>query len=159
MSVMTIYEHAPIGAMIAWSDGTPRPPKRYLHRHSEWLYCNNRGRLVGKEGKRGSGDPEIPPAIVILKGDFTEAGVVANQTFDTFFFNNPFRFTIAERPLIGSVRVFDRPGCDAELVYLARSRAEAEHWAVVEGYRYPDPVFEEVTADEVAAAVVEGRMA
>ncbi len=30
---------------------------------------------------------------------------------------------------------------------------------MVEGDRYPDPVFEEVTADEVAAAVVEGRMA
>ena len=97
------------------------------------------------------------PAITILKGDFTE--VVANSSLYTFHIDYPLRFTIIERPPIGSVRVFDRPGRHAELVYLARSRAEAEHWGMVEGDRYPDPVFEEVTADEVAAAVVEGRMA
>lgn len=159
MSFMTIYEHAPIGALVAWTDGTRRPPKRTSILHSEWLFHNNRDRLVGKEGKRGNGDPGMRPGITILKGDFTEAGVVANSSLYTFHIDYPLRFTIVERPPIGSVRVLDRPGLEAELVYLARSRGEAEHWAMVEGDRYPDPVFEEVTADEVAAAVVEGRMA
>ncbi|CAK7260925.1 MULTISPECIES: hypothetical protein [unclassified Shinella] len=148
MSFMTIYERAPIGALIAWTDGTRCPPKRTSTLHSEWLFHNNRGRLVKTQGERGSGDPGLCPAITILKGDFY-----------TFQIDYPLRFTIVERPPIGSVRVFDRPGHDAELVYLARSRVEAEHWAMVEGDRYPDPVFEEVTADEVAAALVEGRMA
>ena len=159
MSFMTIYERAPIGALIAWTDGTRRPPKRTSTLHSEWLFHNNRGRLVKTQGERGRGDPGSCPAITILKGDFTEAGVVANSSVYTFQIDYPLQFTIVERPPIGSVRVFDRPGRDAELVYLASNRAEAEHWAMVEGIRYPDSVFEEVTADEVAAALVEGRMA
>lgn len=159
MTASLIYDRAPIGALISWTDGTPYPPKRNSYRHSEWLFHNNRGRLVGKEGKRGSGDPRMRPAIVILKGDFTEAGVVANSSLYTFYIDYPLRFTIVGRPPIGSVRVFDRPGRGAELVYLASNHAEAEHWTMVEGYRYPDAVLEEVTADEIAAAVVEGRAA
>lgn len=158
MSVMTIYEHAPIGALIAWTDSTRRPPKRNFYLYCEWLFHNNRGRLVRTQGERGSGNPGMSPAITLLRGDFTEAGVVANSSLHTFHIDYPLRFTIIERPPIGSVRVFDRPGRDAELVYLACGRAEAEHWVAVEGDRYPEPVFEEVTADEVAAAVVEGRM-
>ncbi|WP_439631776.1 hypothetical protein [Shinella sp.] len=116
MSFMTIYEHAPIGALVAWTDGTRRLPKRTFTLHSEWLFHNNRGRLVGKHG---SGDPGMRPGITILKGDFTEAGLVANSSLYTFHIDYPLRFTIVERPQIGSVRVFDRPGRDVELVYLA----------------------------------------
>ena len=70
MSFMTIYERAPIGALIAWTDGTRCPPKRTSTLHSEWLFHNNLGRLVKTQGERGSGDPGLCPAITILKGDF-----------------------------------------------------------------------------------------
>ena len=49
------------------------------------------------------------------------------------------------------------PGEDAELVYLAGSRADAETW--LQSHRYPNAFLEEVTADAVAADVAEGRTA
>lgn len=159
MTASLIYDRAPIGALISWTDGTPRPPRCAGSVHSEWLFHNDRGRLVGKEGKRGRGEPGTSPAITILKGEFAEAGVVANSSIYTFYLSYPLRFAVVERPPIGSVRVFDRPGRDARLIYLASSHAEAEHWVKVEGHRYPDAVLEEVTADEIAADHVEGRTA
>ena len=64
---------------------------------------------------------------------------------------------MTERPNVGSVQVLDRPGDDGELVYLASHRADAEEWLKRHGY--PNAVLREISADEVAAAVVEGRAA
>ena len=66
-------------------------------------------------------------------------------------------FTIVERPEVGSVRVFDRPGDHAELVHLAPHRAGAEQWLSEHGY--PNAILDEVTADEAAPDAVEGRAA
>lgn len=57
--------------------------------------------------------------------------------------------------MIGSVRVFERAGDNAELVHFAPHRAAAEEWLSRHGY--PNAVLEEVTADEIVADVVEGR--
>jgi hypothetical protein len=75
----------------------------------------------------------------------------------TFSVDGDLKFTVAERPAIGTVRVLDRPGDDAELVYLASHHADAEEWLTRHGY--PDAVLDEVTADAVAADSVEGRAA
>lgn len=64
---------------------------------------------------------------------------------------------VIERPAIGSCRVFDRPGERAELVHLAANGDAAGEWLSRHGY--PHAVLEIVTADEVAADVVEGRVA
>ncbi len=64
-------------------------------------------------------------------------------------------FTIVEHPAVGSVRVFDRAGDDAELVHLATNEADAKEWLTRHGY--PHAVLEDVTADEVGADIVEGR--
>ena len=48
-------------------------------------------------------------------------------------------------------------GDDGELVYLASHRADAQEWLTRHGY--PNAVLREISADEVAAAVVEGRTA
>ncbi|MDH8479427.1 hypothetical protein QIG78_26725, partial [Klebsiella pneumoniae] len=60
-------------------------------------------------------------------------------------------------PAMGSVRVFDRAGDDAELVYLATHETDAHEWLTRHGY--PRAVLHEVTADEVGADIVEGRTA
>ncbi|HQS50167.1 MAG TPA: hypothetical protein PK706_27625, partial [Xanthobacteraceae bacterium] len=63
---------------------------------------------------------------------------------------------ILERPAIGAVRIFDRAGPGAELVQLAAHRRAAEEWLSRHGYSRA--VLEEVTADEVGADIVEGRV-
>lgn len=39
MSALSIFEDAPIGSMVAWSDNTPRPPERHRKKLSAWKLC------------------------------------------------------------------------------------------------------------------------
>ena len=66
-------------------------------------------------------------------------------------------FVVIERPRVGAVRVLNRPGEDAELVYLGSSRADAETW--LKSHGYPDAILDEVSADAPTADVMEGRTA
>ncbi|OHV86011.1 hypothetical protein [Mesorhizobium sp. ORS 3428] len=154
MSVHTILEHAPIGAIVAWSDGTPRPPERHSKKLADWKNNNSQGRLIRKHGGRdasmlGRG------SFTLHETDFGAGGVIAIRVHRTFSLWSSLRFAIIERPPVGAVRVFDRPGDHAELVHLATHRAAAGQWLSEHGY--PNAVREEVTADETAADAVEGR--
>lgn len=157
MSALDIFEHAPIGSIVAWSDGTPRPPERHRKKLSAWQNNNSSGRLIRKQGEKGIGTVALAASFTLHEADFGGGGVIAIRVHRTFPIDSALRFSIIERPAAGSVRVFDRPGEDAELVHLAPHRAAAEEWLSRHGY--PRAVLEEVTADEVAADVVEGRAA
>jgi hypothetical protein len=157
MSAHTIFEHAPIGAIIAWSDGTPRPPERHRRKLDAWKTNNSRGTLARKRGPRDVGPPDPHASFTLHEADYGAGGIIAIRVFRTFAVNSTLRFTIVERPAVGSVRVLDRAGDNAELVHLAPHRAAAEQWLSQHGY--PDAVLEEVTTNEAAADAVEGRAA
>jgi len=135
------------------SDGTPRPPERHRKKLSAWQNNNSSGRLIRKQGEKGIGTVALAASFTLHEADFGGGGVIAIRVHRTF----SLRFTVIERPAPGSVRIFDRPGQDAQLVHLAPHRAAAEEWLSRHGY--PRAVLEEVSADEVAADVVEGRAA
>lgn len=155
MSALSIFEDAPIGAIVAWSDDTPRPPDRHRKKLSAWKGTNSQGRLIRKQGGRGIGNVSLAADFTLHEADFGGGGVIAIRVHRTFSVDSALRFTIVERPVPGSVRVFDRPGDNAELVHLAPHRSAAEEWLSRHGY--PNAVVDEVTADEVAADIVEGR--
>ena len=157
MSALSIFEDAPIGATVAWSDGTPRPPERHRKKLSAWKSNNSQGRLVRKQGERGAGNISRAADFTLHEADFGGGAVIAIRVFKTFSLDSTLRFAVVDRPAAGSVRVFDRAGDNAELVHLAPHRAAAEEWLTRHGY--PNAVLDEVTADEVAADVVEGRAA
>lgn len=157
MSAHTIFEHAPLGAIVAWSDGNPRPPERHHRKLDAWRTNNSRGRLIRKQGVRDIGTLDPYASFTLHEADYGAGGVIAIRVHRTFSLGTTLRFTIVERPAVGSVRVFDRVGDDAQLVHLAPHRAAAERWLSEHGY--PNAVLEEVTADEAAADVVEGRAA
>ncbi|AYD05015.1 hypothetical protein G6L94_33340 [Agrobacterium rhizogenes] len=148
---------APIGTVLAWSNGQPRPPERHRKKLSAWKTNNSRGRLIRKQDERGAGNISLPPSFTLHEGDYGSGGVIAIRVHRTFSLETSLMFTIVERPAVGSYRVFDRPGDSAELVHLAASRQAAEEWLTTHGY--PFAVLEDVTADEIAADVVEGRAA
>ncbi|RWB53800.1 MAG: hypothetical protein EOQ42_23640 [Mesorhizobium sp.] len=156
MSAHRIFQ-APIGSLIAWTDDTPRPPERHRKKLSQWQTNNSRGRLIRKQGERAVGSISLPASLTLHEADYGSGGVIAIRVHRTFSADSRLRFTVLERPAIGSVRVFDRPGEDAELVYLASDRADAEEWLTRHGY--PRAMLDEVTADEIAADHVEGRAA
>lgn len=157
MSALSIFEDAPIGSIVAWSDNTPRPPERHRKKLSAWQNNNSKGRLIARQGERNSGNVALAAYFTLHEADFGAGGVIAIRVHRTFSIDSALRFTIEERPTPGSVRVFDRPGENAELVHLASHRAAAEEWLSRHGY--PNAVLEEVSADEVAADIVEGRVA
>lgn len=157
MSAISIFEDAPIGAIIAWSDGQPRPPERHRKKLSAWESNNSKGRLICKQGERGIGNVTLSATFTLHEGDLGEGGVVVIRVHRSFSLDSSLQFTIIERPAVGSVRIFDRAGEGAELVHLAPHRAEAEEWLTRHGY--PRAVLDEISVDEVAADMVEGRAA
>lgn len=157
MSAQSIYDHAPLGAVIRYSDGAPRPPARFKKRLAAWENTNNVGRLVRKSAPHASGVHTSPASITLHQGDYGGAGVVVLKVFRTFSVTSPLTFAIVESPKPCSVRVLDRVGDDAELLHLADTRAAAEAWLAA--HRYPDAVLDEVGADELTLPLAEGRAA
>ncbi|PDT00458.1 hypothetical protein CO666_30540 [Rhizobium chutanense] len=157
MSASLIYDLAPIGSIVAWSDGTPRPPERFKKKLAAWQTRNSSGRLIRKEGPRQSGNYASPGYFTLHEADFGGKDTVVMRIHRTFGLDSQLTFKVLQRPAFGSVRVFDRAGANAELVHLADNREAAAAWLKEHGY--PNAVLEEVTADEVAAVHVEGRVA
>lgn len=52
MSAYAIYENAPLGSLIRYSNGTSRPPARFIRKLKAWEQRNGVGRLVRKEPPR-----------------------------------------------------------------------------------------------------------
>jgi hypothetical protein len=157
MSAHTIIDNAPLGSTIAWSDGTPQPPARFNKKLAAWRTNNSRGRLIRKQGAHAVGNVSLSACFTLHEADYGAGGVIAIRVHRTFSLDSRLAFNVVERPAIGSVRVFDRAGDDAELVYLGANEADAREWLTRHGY--PHAVLQEVTADEVGADVVEGRTA
>ena len=157
MSAQLIYDLVPLGSIVRYSDGTPRPPERFRKKLASWENRNNGGRLIRKQAERRVGDTVLPASITLHEGNYGGGGVVVLTVHRSFSVSTDLKFVVTERPMIGSVRVLDRPGEDAELLHLAESHAHAESW--LNTHRYPNAVLDEVTADAVAADLVEGRAA
>jgi hypothetical protein len=157
MSAQSIYDRAPLGALIRFSDGTPRPPARFTKKLAAWESNNNLGRLVRKSAPYTVGAHTRPASITLHQGDFGSAGIVVLKVFKTFSVNSQLTFTVIERPKPGQVRVLNRAGVDAELLHLADTRAAAEVWLA--SHRYSDAVLDDVTADESTSDTAEGRAA
>ena len=157
MSAQLIYDLAPLGAIIRFSDGTPHSPDRHRKKLAAWGHRNSGGRLIRKQTERRAGNTVIGATITLHAGDYGGGGVVVLRVHRTFSVDSDLRFVVTERPRVGAVRVLSRPGEDAELVYLASSRADAETW--LKSHGYPDAVLDEVTADAQAVNVMEGRTA
>lgn len=157
MLAHTIFERAPLGAIVAWSDGTPRPPARHRRKLDAWKTSNSQGRLIRKHGLLGAGPVDPHASFTLHEADFGACGVNAIRVHRTFSLASSLSFAIVERPAAGSVRVFERAGDHAEHVHLAPHRAAAEHWVSEHGY--PNAMLDDVSADETAADPVEGRAA
>lgn len=155
MSARSIFDTAPIGAIIRYSDGAPRPLARFRRKLAAWANANNAGRLVRKTPARTLGNHTSRPSFTLHQGDYGDTGVVVLKVFKTFSVDSWLTFVVTELPAAGAVRVFNRRGDDAELVYLAGSRADAEIW--LKSHGYPDAVLDEVTAEAAANVSVEGR--
>lgn len=157
MSAHIIHDTAPLGALVRYTDHSPKPPARFTKKLATWERRNGVGRLVKKEPARERPTYSSPASITLHEGNFASAGVILVTVMRTHSVDSDLSFEIVERPAIGMVRVLQDIGENSELLHLAESREAAELWLAKN--RYSSARIEDVTADEVSADVVEGRAA
>lgn len=157
MSASLIFDTAPLGSLIAYSDGTPKPPARFTKKLAAWERRNGVGRLVRKEPARERPTYSSPPCFTLHEGNFGEAGIILVSITRTYSLDSALTFRVVERPRVGQVRIVQDIGDSAELLHLAQNREAAELWLAKPGHSRAR--LEDVTADEVGADVVEGRIA
>jgi len=157
MSASLIFDCAPLGALVAYSDGAPKPPARFTKKLAAWERRNGVGRLVRKEPRRERPTYSSPPCFTLHEGDFSSGGVILVTVMHTYGIDSDLRFRVVERPKVGQVRVVQHVGENVELLHLADSREAAELWLAKAGYTRAQ--LDEVTADEVGADAIEGRAA
>ncbi len=145
MSAHNIYRQAPLGSLIRYFDGTPRPPARFSKKLAAWERRNGTGRLVRKDPPREYGTSCAPASITLHEGNFSSAGVITVVVMRTHSIESDLQFEIAERPALGAVRVLQPHGDSSELLHLAADRAAADLWRARN--RYSNAYLEEVAAD------------
>ena len=128
MSVKAIYDSAPLGALIRFSNGQPKPPARFTRKVAAWERVNGVGRLIRKSPPFVSGAYASPAAITLHEGDFASNGVVVLVVHRTHDLDSDLRFEVISAPPPGSCRIVQPFGETVELLHLADDRAAAETW-------------------------------
>jgi hypothetical protein len=119
-----IIDTAPLGALIAYSDGSPRPPDRHKRKLEAWKNANGTGRLVAKT----PASDLLPAHFKLHIGDFGTRAVIVIVFFKTFMADSANTYVIEQLPPPGSVRILDKNPRYTELVHLAADQSAAEAW-------------------------------
>lgn len=70
----TLYDLALLGAIVRFSDDTPRPPERHRKKLAAWEHRNSTGRLIRKQPERRAGNTVISASITLHAGDYGGGG-------------------------------------------------------------------------------------
>ena len=152
-----MFDVAPLGALIEYADGQPKPPARFTKKLAAWELRNGVGRLVRKEPMRERPTYTSPPCFTLHEGNFGQGGIILVTVMRTYGIDSDLTFRVVERPRVGQVRIVQDIGENVELLHLAENREAAELWLEKAGYSRAR--IETITADEVGADVIEGRAA
>ena len=135
MSATNIIDVAPLGALVRYTDGSPKPPARFTKKLAAWERSNGVGRLVKKEPPRPYSTWMAPASFTLHEGNFSLDGVILVTVMHSHSADSLLIFEVAERPKPGQVRVLLDFGGSMELLHLAESVTAAELWIAKEGYR------------------------
>lgn len=143
-SARHVYESAPLGSLVRYSNGEPCPPERFKKKVRAWEYANGTGRLVERHPASGMS----PASFTLHLGGFESEGTVIMVARRIYSCEDDAPFEIVETPKPGMVRVLTGHGSREELHFLAPDMASAERWMAsnrfgemrVEVVPYPDPV-------------------
>lgn len=157
MSASLVFDIAPLGALIAYTDGQLKPPSRFTRKLAAWERRNGVGRLIRKEPARERPTYSSPPCFTLHEGNFGQGGIILVTVMRTYGIDSDLTFRVVERPRVGQVRVVQDIGDNVELLHLAETQEAAELWLAKAGYSRAR--LETITAIEVGADVIEGRAA
>src|SRR3989338_7658081 len=118
MSAITIIDTAPLGALIRYTDGSPKPPARFHRKVAAWEDAHGAGRPVRRAPPRVY-PPGTPPASFTLhEGNFSSDGVILVTIMRSHSAESRLIFEVAEVPKAGQVRVLLDFGGNTELLPL-----------------------------------------
>ena len=135
MSATKIFDQAPLGALIRYTDSSPKPPARFTKKMAAWERSNGVGRLVKKEPTRSYPTWTAPASFTLHEGNFSSDGVILVTIMRSHSADSRLVFEVIEEPKVGQVRVLLNFGGSTELLHLASSVTAAELWIAKEGYR------------------------
>jgi len=157
MSAQHIYDSAPLGSLIRFSNGEPRPPARFTRKLRAWNEENGLGRLVDRSAGRAGAYPS-PATFSLHLGNYDSQGTIVMVVRRIYTIDSALQFEIAEQPKAGMVRIISRRDGREELHHLAPNIAAAEAWSAA--HRYHGAVMEVVPdLDPVIPPVRLGRAA
>ncbi|MEF3045594.1 hypothetical protein [Pseudotabrizicola sp. L79] len=135
MSATTIIDTAPLGALIRYTDGSPKPPARFTKKLAAWERSNGIGRLVKKEPPRPYATWTAPASFTLHEGNFSSDGVILVTIMRSHSADSGLTFDVVEVPQPGQVKILLDFGGAIELLHLAANETAAELWIAREGYR------------------------
>lgn len=127
-----IYAEAALGSLVAFADGTPRPPDRFRRKLRDWETRNGRGRLVGRSCAWRAGGPD---SFTLHMGDYGSDGLIVLIVNRTYATDSTLTFSVEQPPAPGTVQVITERDGREELVHRCGLRPEAEAWAARNSYR------------------------
>ena len=80
MSAHHVYDNAPLGSLIRYFDGGPKPPARFTKKLAAWERRNGVGRLVRKEPPRERATYTSQAAITLHEGNFADGSVFSSPS-------------------------------------------------------------------------------
>ena len=134
MSATTIFATAPLGALIRYTDGSPKPPARFTKKLAAWERSNGIGRLVKKEPPRPYTTWTAPASFTLHEGNFSSDGVILVTIMRSHSADSALTFDVVEVPQPGKVKILLDFGGATELLHLAANETAAELWIAREGY-------------------------
>ncbi len=125
---------SPLGALIRYTDGSPKPPAR--SQRSSRPGSARTGRSPREEGTaEGLSNLDGSSLLTLHEGNFSSDGVILVTIIRSHSADSRLIFEVAEEPKPGQVRVLLDFGGNTELLHLAESVTAAELWIAREGYR------------------------
>lgn len=143
LSAQQLFDAAPLGAMVAFGDGSPRPPDRFKRKLQAWVGQNATGRLINRVA--GDAERDIPAAFTLQLGVHRSDGVVVLIVQRTFSVRSTLSFDVIETPPPGAILCLTPHGDTPELRHIAADQHEAAAW--LRRNRYSRAFFHQVQPD------------
>lgn len=128
-SAQALIAAAPLGALVAYSDGRPRPPERFKRKLAEWRRFNGVGRIDSVTPAEMRGAHEVPARFVLHIGDFGSFGTIVLTVRMCFDARSPLTFEVIDAAP-GAVIGFVTDGVHLELGGVFADEGSAAAWMV-----------------------------
>lgn len=134
MNAQSIYDAVPLGSLVRFCNGEPRPPARFSRKLKAWTNDNGVGRLVAREPAREGAFFHFPATFTLHLGNYGSEGSIIMVVRRTYDVDSPLDFEVDEYPRPGDAHVLAAMSGRDELLHIAADRAAAEAWLATNRY-------------------------